>query len=197
MTNMINSQPRFGYEETGGVERVFDYQTGRYTHIADDDTIVESTDGEWHGRTLINLIKTLQPVESARRAKAADRAVPDENEDPEAYANRRRIDQLKKDADERAERERVRAEQPDKVEQFKRDFVGDGISQQEHDVNKTAQEVTAGASQQGQQQIEAERQQREAQEQAQRDEAARLASEEELRQQQANVAAGQQVQPQG
>lgn len=148
MSNMINSLPRFGYEHTNGVDRVFDYATSRYTTVKDDETIIESTDGVWNGRKLIDLIKTGQQIDSARQADAGDRAVPDENEDPEAFANRRRIEQLRQDEDERMAREQAQAGQPDKVEQFSKDFLESGSSQQEHDINKTSNAVRVGAGEQ-------------------------------------------------
>lgn len=102
MSNMINSQPRFGLEEAGGVVRIFDYATSRYISVTDNPQF-DSVDGVWDAQELIKLIKTQQPVYGAQ------------------------LHQGERTRDEAAEEQRQVAEDQrhDKVEQAKADFMAE------------------------------------------------------------------------
>lgn len=123
MTNMINSQPRFGLEQDNGVEKIFDYATGVYHTIKDDDTEFESTDGVWNAREVATAIQTQQSVFSARVADRDPDAHPDDLDEVEAGRAARVSRTRILEHDDTAALQEQRA---DKVAQFKEDFLADG-----------------------------------------------------------------------
>lgn len=139
MSNMINSQPRFGLDTENGVERIFDYATGLYAPIG-EDTPLDSVDGTWNTVELARLIKTGQPLHEA--------IIEQDQHDVEDTRQHQR--------DQAEER---RAATRDKVEQAKADFMADGgVETEEERKQREAKEAEVEAEGQRLAAEEAERQ---------------------------------------
>jgi hypothetical protein len=172
MSNLINSQPRFGLETDGAVVRIFDYATGVYHTVEDDETVIESVDGAWNAQAIAEAIKTQQQVFGAFLGDRDPDARADDIDETEvgmaAKLSRRRIEEHDSTVAGREHR--------DRVEQAKRDFLSDeGEQRTQTAVDETTAEVRAGAG--GEQLTEEQRVQRE-------EEEARKRQEEEQRRQQ-------------